>query len=250
MAKAFHFDDDDNYDKDDSLQNTKENSPQNIEIEESSDDNGSIQESVVLQENENVWEDETMTKKKKKKKFVWKWWHYVLIAIFALFIAFVAYLFIVMNHDGPVYGSRCEGIQVEISKDHRDSTIGQMKEKYSEIQDLSFEVVCHQLKVDITFKDKMDTKKAQKIAEETVQTLDKLVGQKKEDGHTYSQLFGKINNTSQYEVNVILKSNDSADFPIYGTKHSQRDSFSYTLASVKDKESYEKAQDTLKEEKK
>lgn len=67
MAKAFHFDDDDNYDKDDSLQNTKENSPQNIEIEESSDDNGSIQESVVLQENENVWEDETMTKKKKKE---------------------------------------------------------------------------------------------------------------------------------------------------------------------------------------
>ena len=93
----------------------------------------------------------------------------------------------------------------------------------------------------------MKTKDAQKIAENVVQTLDKLVGKPKEDGKTYSTLFGKIDKVSQYEVNLYLTSQDSKDFPIFGTKHVQNDEFSYTLASVKDKESKEKAESTLKD---
>ena len=104
-----------------------------------------------------------------------------------------------------------------------------------------------QLKVDIVYKPGMKTKDAQKIAENVVQTLDKLVGKPKEDGKTYSTLFGKTDNVSQYEVNLYLTSQDSKDFPIFGTKHVQNDEFSYTLASVKDKESKEKAESTLKD---
>jgi len=72
---------------------------------------------------------------------------------------------------------------------------------------------------------------------------------KKEDGKKYSSLFGYENNVAQYEVNLFLESNKSKDFPIYGTKHVQKDKFSYTLASVKDQESKEKAESTLSDKK-
>ena len=98
-------------------------------------------------------------------------------------------------------------------------------------------------------KDGMETKKAKSIAEETIQILDKLVGKKKENGKKYSSLFGYENNVAQYEVNLFLESNKSKDFPIYGTKHVQKDKFSYTLASVKDQESKEKAESTLSDKK-
>ena len=91
----------------------------------------------------------------------------------------------------------------------------------------------------------MSTKKAQTIAEKAVQTLDELVGQPKEDGKTYSQLFGTINGETQYEVDVFMVSENSEDFPMYGIKHTSKDDFSYTLASIKDKESYNAARDTL-----
>lgn len=183
---------------------------------------------------------------KKKKKFVWKWWHYVLIVFGVLFIAFFIYIFLESRNNGPVYGSRCYGI-VEIPNDLRKAAIDTAKNEHSEIQSLNLEVTCKQLKVDIHFKAGMKTKDAQKIAENVVQTLDKLVGKPKEDGKTYSTLFGKIDNVSQYEVNLYLTSQDSKDFPIFGTKHVQNDDFSYTLASVRDQKSKEKAESTLKD---
>ena len=95
--------------------------------------------------------------------------------------------------------------------------------------------------------DGIDTDKAIGIAEKSVQILDDLVGQSKEEGKTYSQLFGYIDNEGQYEVELFLQSKNNDDFPIYGTKHVQNDEFSYTLSSVKDEESYQKAKDTLEE---
>ena len=91
----------------------------------------------------------------------------------------------------------------------------------------------------------MSTKKAKQIAEKTVQTLDGLVGKPKENGKTYSTLFGKIDNIYQYEVNLYLTSKNSEDFPIYGTKNVQNDDFSYTLSSIRDKDSANKAKETL-----
>lgn len=233
MAKRFEFDDEIDY---------QENSNEDVIQETSMNESIEPQVEEVF---ENV-EVEEMTKRK-KRKFQWKWWHYVLIGLFVLCVAFAIYIFSATNNEGPVYGPRCEGLVTEISQDKMNATIKEMKGKYSEIQDMSMEVVCKQLKLDITYKDGMDTKKAQSIAEETVQKLDASIGLTKDKGKKYSHLFGFENNVAQFEVNLILISNDSKDFPIYGTKHTLNDSFGYTLASVKDKTSHDKAQETTKE---
>ena len=86
---------------------------------------------------------------KKKKKFVWKWWHYVLIVFGVLFIAFSIYIFLESRNNGPVYGDRCQGI-VEISNDLRKAAIDTAKNEHSEIQDITLEITCKQLKVDIS----------------------------------------------------------------------------------------------------
>ena len=242
MARKFQFDDEDDDQKDyqetshiDDLENMK--ATQNDE---------SVTDTYEYTDEYSSEEEDIQPMAKKKKKFVWKWWHYVLIVFGVLFIAFSIYIFLESRNNGPVYGDRCQGI-VEISNDLRKAAIDTAKNEHSEIQDITLEITCKQLKVDIVYKPGMKTKDAQKIAENVVQTLDKLVGKPKEDGKTYSTLFGKIDNVSQYEVNLYLTSQDSKDFPIFGTKHVQNDEFSYTLASVKDKESKEKAESTLKD---
>lgn len=234
MAKKFHFDDEDDIQDEyqpssylDDLENKSENVPYTA-IDEEDDE-----------------EEEPM--KKKKKGFVMKWWHYLLILFGALAVAFIIYIVVLSFNNGPVYGERCEGM-VSISKDARDSTVSTMEEKYDEIESMTLSTECRQLKLDITFKAGMSTKEAQNIAEETVQTLDGIVGREKEDGQKYSDLFGTIDGVTQYEVNVFMTSSDSEDFPIYGTKNIQNDEFSYTLASVRDEESAKKAQETLTDE--
>lgn len=246
MAKKFHFDDEDEI-EDDISQSSHVDELEMIKHQQSED----LQEAASSYGEAEVTEEDDKEEKsmsKKKKKFVWKWWHYLLILFAVLAIAFAVYIFMASQNNGPVYGNRCEGVEV-ISKDEQSSTIAIIKEKYQdEIEELNLSTECRQLKVDIVFKAKMDTKKAQKIAEETVQTLDKAVGKNKADDKTYSELFGTINGETQYEVNVFMTSQDSEDFPIYGTKSVKSDSFSYTLASVKDEESAQKAKDTLKDD--
>lgn len=197
---------------------------------------------------ENIEDEEDLKVAKKKKKFVWKWWHFVLIGLGALAIAFAVYVFVASSNDGPVYGGRCEGLVTSIPENQINKTIEDIKKEYKDVVEMKMEVECKQLKVDITFKDGMKTKDAQKIAEKSVQMLDASIGMTKDKGKTYSHLFGYENNTPQFEVNLILISNNSKDFPIFGTKHPLNDSFGYTLASVKDEESRKSALDTLKEE--
>ncbi|MCD7894202.1 MAG: hypothetical protein LUG60_10990 [Erysipelotrichaceae bacterium] len=192
-------------------------------------------------------EEDTMAKRKKKKKFRWHWWYYLFIIILVLCLAFGIYIIIKSNNNGPVYGDRCEGL-VSISKDLITSTENTIEEKYDSITELDLSIECRTLHVDITFSEGMDTEEAQEIAEETVQTLDDLVGESKEEGNTYSNLFGTIDNETQYEVNVYMTSENSDDFPIYGTKSVQSDEFTYTLASVADEDSAQKALDTLEDD--
>ena len=258
MAKQFHFDDEDDeiqssgYQQSshiDELEELKETSSHKVNTNSYSIEETrqyKVKDTMGYDINEYDEEDDSM---KKKKKFIWKWWHYVLIGLTVLFVAFIVYIFVLSSNNGPVYGqSRCQGIMA-IEKDNIQSTISDIKKKYPEVQTLTMEIACKQLKVDILFKDGMDTKKAKSIAEETIQILDGLVGKKKDSGKKYSHLFGYENNVAQYEVNLFLESNNSKDFPIYGTKHVQKDSFSYTLASVRDEKSKEKAENTLKDKK-
>lgn len=244
MAKKFEFDDD----RDD------EDIPQESHIDELE----SMKDSDIVEADEETYtytghfdhfeEEDVEPMAKKKKKFTWKWWHYLLIVLGVLFILFAVYIFLESNNDGPVYGKRCEGV-VEISKDLTTAAIDSAKKEHSEIKDLDIEIACKQVKVDIVFEDGMKTDNAKKIAEDVVLIFDKLVGKPKEEGKTYSTLFGKIDNVSQYEVNLYLKSANNEDFPIYGTKHVQNDEFAYTLASIRDQDSYDKAKESLNEKK-
>lgn len=234
MTKRFRFDDEDEI-------NEESQQPSRI------DEFEIMREEPITETNEdmNDLDKEEVTMPKKKKKFVWKWWHYVLIVFAVLMFLFAGYIYFASRNDGPVYGKRCEGLEYSISNDIQDATADTMKTKYSEIESINFNIACKQLKVNIVYKENMDAEKAKEIAEETIQTLDKMANVTKDDDKTYSQLFGYANNEPQFEVNLILFSENSDDFPIYGTKHVQNDSFSYTYASIKDKDSYEKARDTL-----
>lgn len=244
MAKKFEFDDENEKREEEVFEQ-----PSRIdELEEMKEDVFSDDDQDEETEDFDGEDVEPMSKKK-KKKFTWKWWHFVLIGFAVLLIAFIVYIFALSDNDGPVYGSRCEGV-TEVSKDLLTAASDTTKTKHSEVESIDMAIECRQLKVDIVFKAGMDTKKAQTIAEEAVQTLDGLVGKPKEDGKTYSTLFSKINNVSQLEVNLYLTSKDSADFPIYGTKHIQNDTFAYTLASVKDETSKNAAESTKTQEKK
>lgn len=255
MAKQFRFDDEDEdieeeYEQPshiDELENMKEENDFDEPFELMQDEFTSNEYLDFENEfnEEDVEEDEPVSKK--KKKFEWKWWHYVLIGLGALLIVFMIYIFAVTSNDGPVYGERCEGIET-ISNDLIKAAEEDAKKAHSEIASLDYEIACRQLKVDIVFNDGTSTKKAKSIAEDAVQILDKLVGKSKEEGKTYSNLFGTIDGVTQYEVNLYLKCEDNDDFPIYGTKNVQNDEFSYTLASIKDKDSYNKAKETLEDE--
>lgn len=250
MTKRFQFDDEDDIQENeyqkpsyiDELENLKDNSSQKKESQPFQFKN-----TIEIDDNFDEYFEEEDSMKKKKKKFVWKWWYYILIGFFVLFTAFMIYIFALSNNDGPVYGNRCQGITTTISQENMNSAIAKMKKDYSKVQDITMEIACKQLKVDIVFKDGISTKEAKSIAEKSIQTLDDIVGKKKESGKTYSSLFGYENNVAQFEVNLFLESNNNKDFPIYGTKHVQNDEFSYTLSSVKDKDSKEKAESTLKE---
>lgn len=192
-------------------------------------------------------EEDTMAKRKNKKKFQWHWWYYLLIIILVLCLAFGIYILIKSNNNGPVYGSRCEGL-VSVSKDLITSTENTIEEKYDSIIDMDLSIECRTLHIDIQFSEGMDTEEAEEIAEETIKTLDDLVGESKEEGNTYSNLFGTIDGETQYEVNIYMTSENSEDFPIYGTKSVQSDEVTYTLATVVDEESAQKALDTLEDD--
>ena len=230
MAKRFHFDDEEeNYQDEYKFDIDEINQVSFEDVDEPEDEDDS--------ENEDVM-------KKKKKKFVWRWWHYLIIFFIVLMIAFGVYIFMASQNDGPVYGTRCEGL-VGIPVDAISKTEDEMKNKYSSIEQLDIAVECRELRVDIVFENGMKTKKAQDIAEDIVKSLDEEVGKPKEDGKTYSTLFGTIDGTTQYEVDLFMVSQDSEDFPMYGIKHTSQDKFTYTLASIKDKDSYEDARETL-----
>lgn len=185
------------------------------------------------------------TSKPKLKKH-WK----ILIALVVLgIIAVVAlalwYASFSVKDSKPVYGDRCNGVQ-EIGQNAIDSGIAAIKGKYSSVKEINVEVTCKELRIDIDFKKKTSAAKAKKIAEATVLAIDDATGKEKVKGSSYSDLFGKHNDIMQYEVQLYMTCTGD-DFPIYGTKHATSDTFSYTMASIKDKSTYKKVTDTKAE---
>ena len=61
-------------------------------------------------------------------------------------------------------------------------------------------------------------------------------------GYSYSCY--KHNGVKQYEVNLYLTGGNDTDYPIYGTKQAGKDDIGFTLSSVKDQETTNKAKAT------
>lgn len=194
--------------------------------------------------------DESSEKESCMKKVLhmkWKWWHYILLGIIVLGLLFTWYIYSVSNNDGPVYGNRCDGV-VEIPVDAKSAVIENMRKEYDEINTLEIEIACKQIKFDISFKEGTKTKTCINITEKVIQAFDKEVGLEKPEGKTYSNLFGSIENEPQYEINVYLQCTNNDEFPVYGTKHTQRDKITYTYNKIADQDSYDKAVSTLEED--
>lgn len=246
MAKKFIFDDEELQDKTNDEQSTVTYIPENNGNDSANDliENNTINDSNVELTEEPIEEKESLLKRVLHMK--WRWWHYILLSFVVLCILFGIYIYSVTNADGPVNGNRCEGV-VAIPVDAKTSTIETMKNKYEQIESLDIEVVCKQIKFDIVFKKGTKTKDATKITEKVILAFDEEAGIAKEEGQKYSQLFGSIDNEPQYDINICLVCDGNKDFPVYGTKHTQKDKISYTYASIKDQDSYDKAVSTLDE---
>lgn len=176
--------------------------------------------------------DDDMPKPKKKMKL--KIWHIALLVLLSAIIVFVIYVFTSTQNDGPVYGDRCASmLTLENSK------FVEVEAKVKEdptITDIKFEAECRILKVTITFVDNTASATAEALAATALHTFDDSMGQPKEEGAIYSQLFGTANGRGQYDVDFYLKSNGDSDFPIFGTKHHSSDTISFTGANPANQE--------------
>lgn len=180
--------------------------------------------------------DGEMPKQKKKRRL--KKWHIALIALVSIAIVFVIYVFMATQSDGPVYGDRCASM---ISLDN--SKFAEIETKIKEdptITDIKIEAECRILKMTITFADNTPAATAEELANKALHTFDDSIGQPKEDGAVFSQLFGKANGRGQFNVEFYLKSNGDTDFPIFGTKHPSSDTISFTGANPANQETTDK----------
>ena len=177
------------------------------------------------------------SKKKIKTRYI------VLGIVAVLVLAFGIYLYSALKDEGPVYGDRCEGL-VTVQKSVLDDTMNEAKSKYSSIASIDIETACKQFKVDIVFNNGTSAKTAEEVSKEVVKILDSKGGQSAYEGSSYSELLNKHNGVKQYEVNFYLTGGNDTDYPIYGTKQAGKDDIGFTLSSVKDQETTNKAKAT------
>lgn len=233
--KKFSFDDTIEYDKNELTPNNdlhathlkKDNkfvfNDDNEKEDMSSNDNGDIK-----------------VKKGSKKKRKLKIWVIVLLAFIALVLAFILYIFVFAgNSDGPVYGDRCASM-ITIDKDKLAQGEAAI-EANEQVTDVKIEVNCRTIKMTYTFVDNISSADAMSITESTLHSFDDTIGQTKDEGAAWSQLLNKANGRTQYDVDIILKSNGDANFPVFGVKHARVDAITYTGQNVKDQTSTDRA---------
>ena len=177
------------------------------------------------------------SKKKIKTRYI------VLGIVAVLVLALGIYLYSALKDEGAIYGDRCEGL-VTVQKSVLDDTMNEAKSKYSSIASIDIETACKQFKVDIVFNNGTSAKTAEEVSKEVVKILDSKGGQSAYEGSSYSELLNKHNGVKQYEVNFYLTGGNDKDYPIYGTKQAGKDDIGFTLSSVKDQETTNKAKAT------
>lgn len=193
--------------------------------------------------NESFDGDESMPKQ--KKKFKLKKWQIALLALVAIFIVFIIYIFVATRESGPVYGNRCASL---LTLDNsKFAEVEKTIEQQEAINDVKIEVDCRIIKITIDYVDNTPAATAEELAATALHTLDDAMGATKEEGSTYSQLFGKANGKGQYNAEFYLKSNGDSDFPIFGTKHPSSDEISFTGANPSDQETTDKVLEAKQE---
>ena len=182
-------------------------------------------------------------KKKKKGKFKIKKWQIALIIFLLLIIIFIVYVFVAGSNEGPVYGDRCASlIAIDETKfDGIEDTI----EADGNINSVNIEVDCRIIKISMDFIDNTTSDTAIKLATNALHTLDDSLGETKEEGSVYSNLFGTANGRGQYNVEFVLTSNGDSNFPMFGTKHPSSDEITFTGANVVDQAATDRANSTL-----
>lgn len=182
-------------------------------------------------------------KKKKKGKFKIKKWQIALIIFLLLIIIFIVYVFVAGSNEGPVYGDRCASlIAIDETKfDGIEDTI----EADGNINSVNIEVDCRIIKISMDFIDNTTSDTAIQLATNALHILDDSLGETKEEGSVYSNLFGTANGRGQYNVEFVLTSNGDSNFPMFGTKHPSSDEITFTGANVVDQAATDRANSTL-----
>ena len=222
--KRFSFDDD--------FENTS-----NVAVSQGED---SLNERSVTANSKN---GKNKMKKKKKGKFKIKKWQIALIIFLLLIIIFIVYVFVAGSNEGPVYGDRCASlIAIDETKfDGIEDTI----EADGNINSVNIEVDCRIIKISMDFIDNTTSDTAIQLATNALHTLDDSLGETKEEGSVYSNLFGTANGRGQYNVEFVLTSNGDSNFPMFGTKHPSSDEITFTGANVVDQAATDRANSTL-----
>lgn len=159
-------------------------------------------------------------KVKKTKKRRMNGWLITILLMMIVGISFLAYVFIASSNNGPVYGDRCAS-SIAIEQTIIDEFIDEHIENEM-IESLSLSVECLTLKLSITFVDDTTSKDGKTLAKELIEKFDNAIGLEKEEDQKYSEIF------STFDVEFILQSTGDSDYPMFGTKHKNNDSFSFT----------------------
>lgn len=179
----------------------------------------------------------TMGKGKKKRRL--KKRYVALLLLLSIVIVFVIYVFATGGNDGPVYGDRCASL-IAVDKDKFTSIEDSIKADPN-INNINIEVDCRIIKIAMNFADNISSDDAKQLAINALHTLDDTLGHPKNEGSTYSELFGTANGRGQYNVEFVLTSNGDTNFPLFGTKHPSSDEISFTGANVVDQGATDRA---------
>lgn len=183
--------------------------------------------------------EDNVMKNKKKRKFKIKKWQIALIAFLSIIIAFVIYVFVAGGNDGPVYGDRCASL-IAIDKSKFAGVEEAIKADPS-VNSINIEVDCRIVKISMNFVDNTPSDTAKQLATNALHALDDAIGETKEEGRAYSNLFTTANGRGQYNVEFVLTSNGDTNFPMFGTKHPNSDDITFTGANVVDQAATDRA---------
>lgn len=241
QRKRFSFDDE----QDDTIELSKEDLKQSSKTKKDKPSNDNIfadedaLNSSVYPADKNG--DKSM-KNKKKRKFKIKKWQIALIALLSIIIVFVVYVFVAGGNDGPVYGDRCASL-IAIDKT-KFTTVEDAIKADPNVNSINIEVDCRIIKISMSFIDNTTSDSAKQLATNALHSLDDTLGETKEEGKAYSNLFGNANGRGQYNVEFVLTSNGDTNFPIFGTKHPNSDDITFTGANVVDQAATDRAAGT------